>query len=450
MYASLRPMRSPVLPPMRMNAAETSASSAIAPCTPLAVVSRSSTTAEIETFISDVSNTSTNIAIASRRARRPLNFVSAPGASAMVHPTTPLLPASSRGPMPRGTGGAGDCEDVGMGLPWDFRPIEGPRVTLALLRPDDLEALYTIQSDPEVCRYLLYEPRSRERVAEVLERDAGAMRLAEAGDFVQPAIREDSGRLIGTMYFKLASLDDKTAEIGWLLDPRYQGHGYAAESSALLLDLAFGRTRAAPRLRRAGSAERGIRRPLPSPRHASRGAFPRAHVVQGRLGGHGHLRDPRARVARRRDVTRPLGPQWHRSGLPFPETATGTRVRRTASSSRRDPSMVGMRTRIAAVVTAAVLAIGGASAATAAPPDKPGGPRYTAGAEGAGDAYFPYAGNGGYDVAALRPRRHLHAAGARAGAARGAARRASPRSTWSRRRTSTGSTSTSAAWTCSR
>ena len=34
-------MRSPVLPPMRMNAAETSASRAIAPCTPLAVVSRS-------------------------------------------------------------------------------------------------------------------------------------------------------------------------------------------------------------------------------------------------------------------------------------------------------------------------------------------------------------------------------------------------------------------------
>src|SRR5262249_52273877 len=53
-----------------MNAAETSASSAIADWTPLAVVSRSWTTAEMETFISDVSTTSTNIAIASRIARR--------------------------------------------------------------------------------------------------------------------------------------------------------------------------------------------------------------------------------------------------------------------------------------------------------------------------------------------------------------------------------------------
>jgi hypothetical protein len=52
-----------------MKAAETSASIATAACTPLTVVSRSRTTAEIETFISDVSMTNTNIAAANRMAR---------------------------------------------------------------------------------------------------------------------------------------------------------------------------------------------------------------------------------------------------------------------------------------------------------------------------------------------------------------------------------------------
>ena len=66
----MRPIRSPTLLPIRMNAADTSASSAIADWTPLTVVSRSSTTDEIDTFISDVSTTSTNIAIASRSASR--------------------------------------------------------------------------------------------------------------------------------------------------------------------------------------------------------------------------------------------------------------------------------------------------------------------------------------------------------------------------------------------
>src|SRR4029453_15374485 len=65
-------MRSPTLLPIRMNAADTSASSAIADWTRLTVVSRSRTTDEIDTFISDVSTTSTNIAIASRMARRGL------------------------------------------------------------------------------------------------------------------------------------------------------------------------------------------------------------------------------------------------------------------------------------------------------------------------------------------------------------------------------------------
>lgn len=128
-------------------------------------------------------------------------------------------------------------------LPWTFTPLHGERVHLDLLRPDDpadYAALYALQSDPEICRYLLYEPRTPEQVREVLGRDAAGTRLAEAGDFVQPAIRDAEGRLIGTIYFKITSVDDLTAEIGWLLAPSAQGKGFAREAAALMLDLAFG------------------------------------------------------------------------------------------------------------------------------------------------------------------------------------------------------------------
>ncbi len=77
---------------IRMNAADTSASSAIADCTPLTVVSRSLTTAEMETFISDVSTTSTNIAIASNTAS--LEF---PGlSSGTVAPTLSVMGVTIR------------------------------------------------------------------------------------------------------------------------------------------------------------------------------------------------------------------------------------------------------------------------------------------------------------------------------------------------------------------
>ena len=42
------------------------------------------------------------------------------------------------------------------------------------------------------------------------------------------------------MYLNLTSVDDRTAEIGWLVGPRFQGHGYARECAALLLELCFG------------------------------------------------------------------------------------------------------------------------------------------------------------------------------------------------------------------
>lgn len=126
-----------------------------------------------------------------------------------------------------------------MPLPWDFSRLIGPRITLDPLRDDDLEPLYAMQSDPEVCRYLLYEPRTREQVRTVLERDGGRTRLAEVDDYLQPAIRDETGALIGTMYLVLKSVDDRTAEIGWILRPEAQGRGYATEAARLLLDFSF-------------------------------------------------------------------------------------------------------------------------------------------------------------------------------------------------------------------
>jgi aminoglycoside 6'-N-acetyltransferase len=125
-------------------------------------------------------------------------------------------------------------------LPWEFHPVQGDRVRLDLLRDDDLDALHAIQSDPEVCRYLLYEPRTREEVSRRLTEDSRATRLAAVDDYLQPAIRDAEGALLGTMYLRLTSIDDLTAEIGWLLAPEHQGHGYAREAAALVLDLAFG------------------------------------------------------------------------------------------------------------------------------------------------------------------------------------------------------------------
>lgn len=127
-----------------------------------------------------------------------------------------------------------------MNLPWELAPVLGERVILDLLGAADLDALHTIQSDPHICQYLLYEPRTREQVAETIVRDSAATRLEKKGDHIQPAIRLPDGTLLGTMYFTITSEDDETGEIGWVLAKDAQGKGYAREAAALVLDLAFG------------------------------------------------------------------------------------------------------------------------------------------------------------------------------------------------------------------
>ncbi len=62
--------------------------------------------------------------------------------------------------------------------------------------------------------------------------------------------------------------------------------------------------------------------------------------------------------------------------------------------------MFAMRSKTTARATAVLVAVAAlmTSGGAVAAPQSPGGPRYTAGAAGAGDDYFPYSGNGGYDV----------------------------------------------------
>ncbi|KZX21911.1 GNAT family N-acetyltransferase [Rathayibacter tanaceti] len=44
--------------------------------------------------------------------------------------------------------------------------------------------------------------------------------------------------MIGDLTLVVASVEQATIEIGWVLHPEAQGRGYAAEASAALLDLA--------------------------------------------------------------------------------------------------------------------------------------------------------------------------------------------------------------------
>jgi RimJ/RimL family protein N-acetyltransferase len=129
-------------------------------------------------------------------------------------------------------------------IPLEFdRPLQTPRLRIRLMTDADIDAITAHESRADVCEYLLYEPRTRDEVAEKIADWAIRTRLRRDGDFLQLAVALNDGRVIGELYFSLVSVEYETAEIGWVLSPDHQGHGYAAEAATALLDLGFGRMR---------------------------------------------------------------------------------------------------------------------------------------------------------------------------------------------------------------
>jgi RimJ/RimL family protein N-acetyltransferase len=119
----------------------------------------------------------------------------------------------------------------------DF-PLRTARLTLRPCVRGDLDALYEIQSRPDVTRYLLYDARTREQVRAVLEQrirsvglDRDALNLA--------VVLSETGVIIGDVVLFLHSREHRQGEIGYVLHPDYGGHGYATEAARVLLRLGF-------------------------------------------------------------------------------------------------------------------------------------------------------------------------------------------------------------------
>ena len=129
-------------------------------------------------------------------------------------------------------------------LPYEFPgSLRTERLVLRTMTAEDVDDIHDYQSRPDVCRYVPFEPRSREEVAEKVAKNAAALVLAGDGDFWQLAIERATapGRVIGDLYFTIKSTANATGEIGWTLHPDFTGQGYMTEAASAMLELAFAR-----------------------------------------------------------------------------------------------------------------------------------------------------------------------------------------------------------------
>lgn len=124
-----------------------------------------------------------------------------------------------------------------------LRPSYPVRTRRLLLRPlgeSDVDALVAYRSLPDVCRWVPFEPMTTEVVRTRLKGGWSRRALDQPGQGLTMGVEiEESGDLAGDVDLFWASSEHRSGEIGYVLNPRHAGHGYATEAAHALLHLAF-------------------------------------------------------------------------------------------------------------------------------------------------------------------------------------------------------------------
>jgi RimJ/RimL family protein N-acetyltransferase len=118
-------------------------------------------------------------------------------------------------------------------------PLLTERLLIRPLTPDDLDRHHALFSDPDVVRYLYFGPFDRAAAQEHLERRS-VVELPSEGGWINFGVEvQGGGVLIGELAMGFISAGHAHYEVGYVFDAAYEGHGYATEGAAMIVELAF-------------------------------------------------------------------------------------------------------------------------------------------------------------------------------------------------------------------
>ena len=124
-------------------------------------------------------------------------------------------------------------------MPPDW-PFQTDRLTLRPFLDSDFDAMHAMRSSADAVRYLYEEPFSPEQTRDLLARKMAATAWDhEGGGFTCAVVERSSGLTVGDANLEWVSERDRTAEVGFIFDPRHHGKGFATEAARALVDRAF-------------------------------------------------------------------------------------------------------------------------------------------------------------------------------------------------------------------
>ena len=108
------------------------------------------------------------------------------------------------------------------------------------LQESDAESMLEYHSDPHVVRFIPWPVRDRDMVNEALVKYMTLTDLLSEGDYLMLGLyRKNDGQLVGQMNAMYRSENNKLAEFGYVLNPRFCKNGYATEAASGLVTALF-------------------------------------------------------------------------------------------------------------------------------------------------------------------------------------------------------------------
>ncbi len=117
-------------------------------------------------------------------------------------------------------------------------PLSTERLSLRAMKVSDAEDMFAYAHRADVTEYLTWLPHMR--IEETRAYLSDVARRYRAGDFYDWALisRED-GHMIGTCGFTSFNCQSDSAEVGYVLNPAYQGKGLATEALESVMKFGF-------------------------------------------------------------------------------------------------------------------------------------------------------------------------------------------------------------------
>jgi RimJ/RimL family protein N-acetyltransferase len=120
-----------------------------------------------------------------------------------------------------------------------FEPISTTRLRLRRSIVEDAEAISAYRSDPNVHRMQGWDRTDPEGVRTEIEEMAGR-NPGEPGGWVQFSVEDTiDDSLVGDVGLSPADGEPGVIKVGYTIDPRFQGRGYATEAVQALVDYSF-------------------------------------------------------------------------------------------------------------------------------------------------------------------------------------------------------------------